>query len=195
MTQHRPSRSELLYALFEEYRVLYGLAVFRMNALDRRVPVAGGMLAAFVGGLTTLPQNAQLMVLVGLPAALVWFMRATVNHARSFEDVLRRIEEIEREVNRLLEKNVLRFQSRHPSGRSEVGGRTGRETTGAALATILLLLIACAYQYRLTMPASDGKWSAYVSYLALSGIMATWERIRLKRYAYSPRAELERLEE
>lgn len=194
MAERRAAPAELVSALFEEYRVLYGLADFRMRALDRRVPVAGGVLAAFLGGLTALPENAQVMVLLGMPIAVVWFMRTTVNHARSFEDVLRRIEEIEREVNGLLGRNVLRFQSLHPSRRLEVGGRTGRETTGATLWTSMLLLAACAFQYWETMPDSDARWTAYVCYLALAGMTAAWERLRLKRYAYEPRPELERPE-
>lgn len=190
MNHVRPLREQHISALFEEYRALYGLAVFRMNALDRRVSVAGGTLAAFVAGLSSLPASAQLVVLLGLPVALIGFMRATVNHARSFEDVLRRLEEIEREVNRLLEKNVLLFQSRHPSGRREVGGRTGRETTQAVLATVLLLLAACAYQFIATANVSERGSDAYLAYLAVVGVLATCERIRLGRYAYSPRADL-----
>src|SRR5947207_3388849 len=94
----------LLKALFEEYRALYSLATFRMAALDRRMPVTAGAVAAVMGGLDVVSRDSQLLILLGSPLALVWFVRATVNHARSFEDVLRRIEQIELSVNELLEK-------------------------------------------------------------------------------------------
>src|SRR5689334_13420498 len=102
-------------ALFEEYRALYSLVTFRMGALDRRLPVTAGSLTAVLSGLDVVSPDSQLILLVAVPLALVWFVRATVNHARSFEDVLRRIEQIERTINSLVGRPVLRFQSRHPS--------------------------------------------------------------------------------
>lgn len=190
MVQAAPPPQLLLSALFEEYRALYSLAELRMNALDRRVPVAGGTLAAVVGGIMALPPATQFVLLLGVPAALIWFMRSTVNHVRSLEDVLRRIEEIEREANRLLGKTVLSFQSRHPSARRDIGGRTGRESTGSVLATITVLLVACAFQFRESQPAIHLPLTAYACYLGVVWIVVLWERVRLQRYTYAPRADL-----
>src|SRR4051812_30540686 len=103
MKEGREAGVELeLNALFEEYRALYSIATFRMTALDRRMPVTAGAMAAVLSGLDVVSRDSQLLLLLGAPLALVWFVRTTVNHARSFEDVLRRIEQIERLVNDLL---------------------------------------------------------------------------------------------
>jgi len=124
----RPGTEHRVDILMEEYRVLYTLVTLRLTSLDRRVPLAGASLAAFLGSVTVLPRDAQLVFLFGLPVALVWFLRATVNHARSAEDLLRRIEEIEREINRLCGEELLAFQSRHPSRGRQVGGQTTTES-------------------------------------------------------------------
>lgn len=187
MVPEEVDRDAVVAALFEEYRAVYGLALFRLGALDQRIPIAGGMLAAFVGGLVALPPSSQLLLLLGLPVALIWFMRATINHARSFEDALRRIEAIGREVNRLLGHEALSFQSRHPSGNREVGGRTGRETTLAVLAATLVLLAACGYQFWMTIDLGSTAAGAYFAYLSLVGLLAIIERLRLSQYLYAPR--------
>src|SRR5262245_1934267 len=88
-----------LSAFYEEYRAMYGLVEFRMSAMDRRVPVTAAAFAGAIASLQSIPNQTQAIVLVGLPIALYWFMRATVGHARSKEDVLRRIGEIEQGVN------------------------------------------------------------------------------------------------
>lgn len=175
-----------LSAFLEEYKALYRLAEFRMNAMDRRVAVTGGTLASFVAVVAAVPRESQLLVLVGIPLMLVWFMRATVNHARSFEDILRRIEEIEGEVNALVDAKAMTFQSRHPSGHREVGGRTGRESVRSVLVTVLLLLAACGYQFDVLLGNSTTAFGLYVIYLAVVGMVVTVERIRLSQYAYSP---------
>src|SRR5882724_10094282 len=131
--------------LMEEYRVLYTLVTFRMTSLDRRVPIATAALATFLGSIAAVPPASQSIFLIGLPLAQVWLVRTTVNHARSFEDVLRRIDEIERRVNSLAGEELLVFQSRHPSSGKATGGRTGMETVWTVYTTALLMLAACVY--------------------------------------------------
>lgn len=179
-------RELVLAALLEEYRALNGLIVFRMTALDRRVPIAGTTLAAFVGGVTALPPDLELFVLLAVPLALYWLVRGASNHARSFEDVLRRVEEIESAVNGLVEREAMNFQSTHPSARHEIGGRTGRESIGAVLSLTLLLLAACGFQFYLTGRGYESVL-LYVGYVALIGAASTLVCVRLKEYEYSPR--------
>ena len=129
--------------LLEEYRCLYGLVQFRMAALDRRVPLAGSTLALSLGGAFIAPLPVQVVVLVVLPFAVLWLVRTTINHARSFEDALRRIEQIEAHVNEIASEELLAFQSSHPSRQQTVGGRTGRESVFAACLVAATTLVAC----------------------------------------------------
>ena len=178
--------SAVLDAAFEEYRALYGLVVFRMTALDRRVPVVGAGLGAFLASVATLPRESQIILLLGLPLALVWFLRTTVNHARSFEDALRRIEQIERHVNDLVGCETLAFQSRHPSRGRFVGGRTASETIRSVLVAAGTMLAACVYLFASLIDSTDvgfGTYAAYVLTAALSMGLVTW---RLGRYRYEP---------
>ncbi len=180
-----------LDALFEEYGALYGLVTFRMSALDRRMPVTAGAITAVIGGLDAVGPDAQLLLLLGTPLALVWFVRTTVNHARSFEDVLRRIEEIERTVSALLGvPGLIRFQSRHPSRRGFVGGRTGRESVSAVVATTLVLLAAAMYRMHRGDLLPPKLELAYAIALATVGIISLWEAVRLGRYRYAGAADL-----
>lgn len=129
--------------LLAEYRAVYDLALFRLASLDRRVPLTGSALAASLGAVLVLPTMVQVFLLIALPLALVWFVRTTINHARSFEDALRRIEQIEKRVNALAGTELIRFQSRHPSRGKATGGRTSRETIAAALIASSLMLMGC----------------------------------------------------
>jgi len=180
-----------LNALFEEYRALYSLATVRLGALDRRVPVTVGTLACALSGLDVVSRDAQLILLLGVPLALIWFVRATVNHARSFEDVLRRIEQIERRVNEIVGKPALRFQSCHPSRNTQVGGRTSRETISAVLAGSAVLLAAAAFRMHREMLLPRTLEPAYLGILGLVGVLVIVEGIRLRRYRYEPPAEIE----
>ena len=177
-----------LNALFEEYRALYSIATFRMTALDRRMPVTAGAMAAVLSALDVVSRDSQLLLLLGAPLALIWFVRTTVNHARSFEDVLRRIEQIERSVNDVLGKPVLNFQSQHPSRSRQVGGRTSRESVSAVLASSFLLLGAAAFRMHRAVLLPVRLEPAYLGVLALVGIATGLEGIRLRRYRYEPAA-------
>ena len=180
----------MLAAYYEEYRALYGLVEFRMSALDRRVPVTAAAFAGAVASLQAVPESSQAIVYVGLPVALLWFTRTTVNHARWFEDVLRRIEEIERAVNAVIGTDALYFQSRHPSRHRQVGGRTGRESVMAVLATVLLVLAGAAFQAARGFAAISGWIWPYLGFLAAVAVAACLDVLRLARYGYVPRADL-----
>lgn len=178
------SQNAQLRALLEEYRCLYGLALFRLEALDRRVPLAGATLAAFVGSVTALPLPSRVLVLVGVPLATVWLLRVTINHARSFEDALRRIEAVERRANAAIGADVLGFQSQHPSRFRAVGGRTGRESVDAVLVASLLMVVGCTYLF-----ADDHAVRVaqlFIAYATVVSLRLVWLAAGLARYRYEP---------
>lgn len=169
--------------LMEEYKVLYTLVTFRMTSLDRRVPIATAALATFLGSIAAVPPASQAIFLVGLPLAQVWLVRTTINHARSFEDVLRRIDEIERKVNELAREELLVFQSRHPSSGKAIGGRTGMETVWTVYTTAVLMLGACVY---LALLSGEDK-ELLLGYAAGCGVIALYLTallLFLRRYRY-----------
>lgn len=134
-----------LEAMLSEYRALYGLAEWRLSALDRRIPLVGGVLTGFLASVPILPMASQTLALVAVPISLIWLVRTTINHARSFEDALRGLEVIEQRVNSLLGHQALGFQSTHPSRGAAVGGRTGAETVGAVILAAGVLLGMCLW--------------------------------------------------
>lgn len=140
MSRSLPTEIDVLLA---EYNEMYRLVEFRLAALDRRVPMLGAALFTFVGSIPFLPQISQMLVLFAVPFSCVWFVRTTLNHARSFEDVIRRIEQIERAISDRLGVPLLGFQSSHPSRGTHVGGRTSSVTAEAALVASALLLGSC----------------------------------------------------
>ncbi len=185
-TSTRIPTPDRIGVLFNEYRVLYELAAFRMGSLDRRVPVAGATLTAFVGSIPLLPSEAALVVLVVVPLSVVWLLRTTIAHARSLEDLLRRIEEIESRINDLAGESLIGFQSTHPSRGRAVGGRIGTETISAVCMVAAALLGGVLY---LTV-ASDGSAltpRALVPVLVslVAGYLITcvlrWRRYRYRR--------------
>ncbi|MFN0012177.1 MAG: hypothetical protein ACKVS8_11105 [Phycisphaerales bacterium] len=174
----------LVDSQLEEYRQVYALAQFRLNALDQRVPIAGATLSAMLGTVALLPASLQLALLVGLPLSLVWLVRTTINHARSLEDALRRIEEIERSVNRRLGEELLCFQSSHPSRGVRIGGRTGAETTEAVLAASAVLLGACLHGLWVLLSPSPLAYSVYAAFIAVvcGSLLAARHGLSLYRY-------------
>lgn len=183
----RPSSVEIeqrkIGVLLEEYRALYTLVTFRMTSLDRRVPIATAALATFLGSISAVPPASQTIFLLGLPLAQVWLVRTTINHARSFEDVLRRIDEIERRVNTLAGEELLVFQSRHPSGGRATGGRTGVETVRTVYSSSLLMLGACGYLASVNF-ADPRVLIVYWAACGLIGVQLTVSILLLKRYRY-----------
>ncbi|MFI4915096.1 MAG: hypothetical protein ACIAS6_01140 [Phycisphaerales bacterium JB060] len=172
---------EAIDVLLAEYEAMYRLAGFRMTSLERRVPAAGATIVAFLGVLPLLPESSQWILLVVVPASLVWFVRTTINHARSFEDVLRRIEWIEKRTNQLAGEELLGFQSNHPSRGTTVGGRTGVETVSAVMLASAMVLLACltlTFDGPATRPAA---WWSYYAYLVavalyLGSCIRGWRR-------------------
>lgn len=179
--------------LLAEYGVLYRLAEFRMGALDRRVPAAGAAIVAFLGSVPILPEPAGVIVLAAIPLSLVWFVRTTINHARSLEDLLRRTEAIEHAVNRITGDTLLAFQSGHPSRGKAVGGRTGFETVSAVGLAAALLIGSC--EYLASMAGEIEPWisAGYTGYLAATGgSILLWLRgWRKYRYMHRPDASKE----
>ncbi|XHC26531.1 MAG: hypothetical protein ACFHWZ_16935 [Phycisphaerales bacterium] len=169
--------------LLAEYGTMYALAEFRMNSLDRRVPGAGAALVAFLGGVPAVPQSTAWLLLVVIPASLIWFLRTTVNHARSFEDAIRRIEEIERQLNALVGESLLRFQSTHPSKGRAVGGRTGAETVFAVLLASFILLGASSV-LATTLFNSAYSLSVFWAFLCSIAVHHAWVTFRWARYRY-----------
>lgn len=177
------SNRDQIDLLLEEYRALYALATFRMSALDRRVPLAATALIAVLVGALALPADAQMIVLLALPLGAVWSVATALTHARSFEDALRRIEEIESRVNTLAGDELLVFQSRHPSRASTVGGRTGRDIIRAVAAASLLTTAACVWAAAtLEQPSSVRTGLAVYASAMLIVIALLPRRLRLYRY-------------
>ena|GEM_PF-5431898 len=55
--------------LVEEYRALGSPLLFRLTAMDRRLPMAGGTLGVLLGSVTVMPPETRLIFLIGLPTA------------------------------------------------------------------------------------------------------------------------------
>ncbi len=179
------NRKDRIHVLLEEYRALYGLLTFRLTAMDRRLPVAGGTLAAVLGATTAMPPATKLAFLLGIPVALLWLLLSTVQHARSKEDHLRRIDEIERLVNRLAGEELLVFQSRHPNRRRTPAGRSGFGTVLAQLSMCWILLGSCCFlvfnSVGLLEPAGEFAYHGYVAVTAGRMLLTV---VRLRRYRY-----------
>lgn len=178
----RTTNQAMINAALEEFRALYQLAVFRLSALDQRLPLTVGTFSAVLISVQMLPEPARMLVLWATPPALVWLMRATVNHARSFEDALRRIEHLEQRVNELLGEEVLGFQSHHPSRGKAVGGRTGREAVIGVEVSIVLLLITAVYQVIQYQPVPLAFVFSLIA--ALVALLVDFQRRSLSEYSY-----------
>lgn len=142
------SDGKRLALLIEEYKALYTLVVYRMTSLEQRVAVVTAILAATVTASASLQTNFQLPVLIGLPVVLLFLFESTINHARSFEDILRRIDEIERAVNSIAQEVLLAFQSQHPSKGKAVGGRIGSLSVRYVLIIATMLLLGGSLAFR-----------------------------------------------
>lgn len=177
-------RQQQIDILLEEYRALYGLVQYRIASLERRVPVAGVAFTAVLGIANLLPDHVRFAFLVALPIVAVWFVHTTMNHVRSLEDLLRRIEAIERAVNKLAGKELLLFQSRHPSRGEFVGGRVGAGSANAVAYATLLLIGICATLFLGDPPHGSEFLIAYGTLLVLVvvGVLAMVHRVRGYRY-------------
>jgi len=181
---NRLSQETCVSILLAEYRALYDLALFRLTSLDRRVPLTGSALAAALGATLVLPVAAKHFILIAQPLALVWFLRTTINHARSFEDALRRIEEIEGHFNRAARRELVVFQSRHPSRGRAIGGRTGYETIIAVLTACGLILVGCAWLTMILPPTHPPVRYALLCYFTFIGLYLASIAVKVCRYSY-----------
>lgn len=163
---------------------MYGLVEFRLVSLDRRAMLAWAGLTAFLTCFSALSGDAQWSLLIGAPMALLWLLRTTINHARSFEDALRRLDEIERAVNQLAGSELLAFQSRHPSRGWSVGGRTGTETVLTILATSLVMLFSCGFLGVQHGDVAPPLLAMYVGYLGVATVYFMYCVFSLRRYQY-----------
>lgn len=170
--------------LLEEYRALYSLLTFRLTAMDRRLPVIGGTLAGILGSTTAMPDSTRVAFLLGLPIALLLLFLSTVQHARSKEDHLRRIDEIERLVNGLVGEELLVFQSRHPNKARYTGGRTGFGSVLAILSTCLLMLAGCVYTIQASRLNSTVELASYAAYSVVCAAIMLAATRRLHHYRY-----------
>lgn len=166
---------------------MYALATLRLNALERRAPVAGATLSGFLGAAAVLPTDARVAFLVGLPIALLWYLRTTVIHSWSFEDALRRIEELEHLINRVAGEPLLGFQSSHPSRGLSVGGRTGRETLVSVAGTCALLLAGCIALLATTDGLPGAAVAIYFGYATVACLAGARVLLRGRRYRYRKR--------
>lgn len=176
---------DLIRVLIEEYRALYGLLSFRLAAVDQRLPLVGGALMAVLGTVGSLPSAAQFSVLLAMPMALAWLLRLTVIHARSKEDVLRRIDEIERHVNQIAGEELLAFQSRHPSRARTISGRTGMGTVSSVLSFCLAGLLGCLALMVSQRPGDTRLLAGYAAYICIAAGDLVHVVLRLRRYRYA----------
>lgn len=179
------STESRIQVLLEEYRALYGLLAFRLDVIDRRVPAVGGMLAAILASATAMPDETRIAFLFGLPVAIVGLVQSVCQHARSKEDHLRRIDEIERIVNHLAGEVLLVFQSQHPNRRRRSGGRSGFGTVLQILAAVLIMLGACGVVAGTTDLLRESGWLlGYYGYLSSTAAVAIAAVFRLRNYRY-----------
>lgn len=176
---------DLIRVLVEEYRAMYGLLSFRLAAVDQRLPLVGGALLGVLGTVSSLPSAAQSGVLLAMPMALAWLLRMTVFHARSKEDVLRRIDEIERHVNQIAGEELLAFQSRHPSRARTISGRTGMGTVWSVLWFCLVGLLGCLALVVSQRPTDPRVLTGYAVYICIAAVDFVHVVFRLRRYRYT----------
>ncbi len=182
------SRRERIEILLEEYRALNSLLLFRLTAMDRRLPVSVGFFAVAVTSMLALPSDSRTAVLVVTPPALLWLVRTTVQHARAKEDHLRRIDEIEQTINSIAGEELLIFQSRHPNGATVAAGRSGRATVVATSFGAIAMLVMCLCVF-LREPNSV-PWWLYAIYVAAIGADIVSCTIGLSRYRYQKTARV-----
>lgn len=164
---------------------MYSLLSFRLGVVDQRVPLTAGALMAAFGAVSSLPATSQVTLLLVIPVGIVWLMRLTATHNRSKEDVLRRIDEIERQINVLAGEELLTFQSRHPNRVEAVsGGRTGAGAAWSVLSLCVAGLLGCL-ALAIQGPFIHGAALAlYLVYLFITFSDLVHVAIRLRRYRY-----------
>lgn len=147
--------------LIEEYRAVNQLLLFRLQAMEQRLPLTAAGIGAMLLATAALPRISQVILLIGVPFAVLFWVRSVFFHALSKEDAKVRIREIEYEVGKLCGCPVLRFQSEHPSANGPVGGRTA---TQAVYLTLVVGGITLAVCYSLfSRFVSDDRYLSFYS--------------------------------
>ncbi len=160
--------------LLKEYIVLYALLQWRLTAADRRLFISGGLLAGILTAIHSLDAHAARLLLWGLPVLLWVIFSAMVGHARSKEDLLRRIDEIECRVNTLACVELLAFQSRRREASRAVGGRTAAMAINGTLTLYITILLGAVV---FLWPAGDTASPGYVEF----GLwVAFWSMVMLR---------------
>jgi len=176
------SRLDRIQILLEEYRSLNSLLLFRLAAMDRRLPVSVGIITAAMAAILAVPAESQIALLFVIPPALCWLVRSTVQHARAKEDHLRRIDELERAINSIAGEELLVFQSRHPNQSRATAGRTGGITVVAVSSGAFAMLVFCVFVF-LSQTSLIPPW-LYVAYASVAAIDVIYAPIALSRYCY-----------
>ncbi len=185
ITPRRPiAEAEQIRILLQEYQVLYGLLQWRLAAADRRILMVGGLLAGLLTAIRTLDGDSARLLLWGLPVILWLIVSVTVGHARSKEDLLRRIDEIEHRINRLAGTELLAFQSRHPHRGRWVGGRTSAAAINGILALCIGILAICCRLYQTRVGESAAYMTGYLMHAGLWAVLMLRTATGLQRYRY-----------
>jgi hypothetical protein len=166
---------------------LYSLLQFRLNAMDRRTPALTGLLAVLLGTLHVMEADVARALLIGVPIGLFAFVLTSTNHARSQEDLLRRIEELEMMINHRVGENLLGFQSSHPSRATTVGGRTATLWVRAIVLLCVAALLSCTYMF-VRIGASSAATIGYLAYCTVVTLAILVQAARIERYRYAKRA-------
>jgi len=168
--------------LLEEYRALNALLMFRLTAMDRRLPISVGFMAAAIAALLALPPDSRMAVLIITPPALLWLVRTTVQHARAKEDHLRRIDEIEQTIHSIAGEKLLVFQSHHPNRAEFAAGRTGIATLVATSSGAFGMLMLCLFLFRReATPLPHWLYLVYITAISIDVLLGP---IALARYRY-----------
>lgn len=184
------THQERVDVLLEEYRALYSLLTFRLEAIEQRIPLATGILVALLSSSSSFTHEQRLALLLAVPAACVWLHGTMALHTRSKEDVLRRIDEIERMINGLAAEELLVFQSRHPNRKRFVGGRSG---FGSVLAVSNISVAAIGVALAMfSREFAERSWAigAYSGYSVLSvlRLLAVTLKLAFYRSRKAPRS-------
>jgi len=169
--------------LLSEYESLYSLYSIRVSAIEKRIPIAAVILVSFLSSITLIPEQSKVIFLCGIPLSLIYLIRTTVFHIYSFEDLLRRVDEIECKVNQIAGEELIIFESQHPSKGLTVGGRTGRESVNAILLLSIGVLFSCGYLFSELKYCNSIKYIYYISLTVETAYLIIFV-VKSKKYKY-----------
>ena len=67
--------------IVEEYRAVQQLLMFRLEAMEQRLPLTAAGIGALLVAAGALPKLSQVVLLVGLPFAILFCVRSIILHA------------------------------------------------------------------------------------------------------------------